>query len=83
MFSIERIKRLMQIFLCSSFLPFRERLASYCTRPARAFWGHGLGEHRTLTRQSSLSRLHHFQSRIEFMTAGRAADAIRFNCKFV
>jgi hypothetical protein len=26
---------------------------------------------------------HHFQSRIEFMPAGRATDAIRFDCKFV
>jgi hypothetical protein len=28
-------------------------------------------------------RFHHFQSRIEFMPAGRATDAIRFDCKFV
>jgi len=30
-----------------------------------------------------ISRFHHFQSRIEFMPAGRATDAIRFDCKFV
>ena len=28
-------------------------------------------------------RFHHFQSRIEFMSAGCATDAIRFNRKFV
>ena len=30
-----------------------------------------------------LLRLHHFQARIEFMPAGRAADAIRFDRNFV
>ena len=30
-----------------------------------------------------LLRLHHFQSCIEFMPAGRTADAIRFDRKFV
>jgi hypothetical protein len=29
------------------------------------------------------SRFHHFQSRIEFMPAGRATNAIRFDRKFV
>jgi hypothetical protein len=50
---------------------------------ARACRGRALREHRTTDLAVPLLRFHHFQSRIEFMPAGRATDAIRFDRKFV
>ena len=37
----------------------------------------------TPAHQAALSRLHHLQSRVEFMSAGSAADDIRLNHEFV
>ena len=37
----------------------------------------------TLAHQAALSRLHHLQARVEFMSAGSAADDIRLNHEFV
>ena len=55
----------------------------HSARPARPFRGRVLCEQRKLTRQFPLLRFHHFQSWIEFMSAGCATNAIRFDRKFI
>ena len=53
-----------------------------CARRTRPFRGRAFREQEDDQANPSLC-FHHFQSRIEFMPAGRATDAIRFDCKFV
>ena len=53
-----------------------------CARRTRSFRGRAFREQEDDQDTPSLC-FHHFQSRIEFMSAGRATDAIRFDRKFV
>lgn len=57
-------------------------LVAYCARGTSTVLSCAFREHRGPTRPPS-SRFHHFQSGVEFVPAGHASNAIRFDGKFV